>query len=147
MDTSKLTTTKIPHPDVNRHTRAPLIAARQIIAQPRDISRERRIDATNPNKNSRIDQARQAAARGGDGDDEADEDHAHGEKDEGGATHAGGVAVGEPGGDDGEDGGGDVDGDGEELGGAGGVAEFFDDGGEEEGCSGDGGISGCLSGV
>jgi hypothetical protein len=60
---------------------------------------------------------------------EAD-DHEEEGNDDKGAPAA--CAVGSPGDDDGEDGRGDVDGHGEELGGAGLVAQVLDDGGQEE---------------
>ena len=114
-----------------RHPRRPLIAPRQIIRNPRHVPRECWIDSAYGDEDSRVDDAGDVSGGGGgDADYEADADGAHAGEDVGAALAG---AIGEPGYGDGEDGGGDVDGDGEELGCGGGVAEFADDGGEEEG--------------
>lgn len=108
------------------HAGRPLVAAGEVVGDPGDVAGEGGVDAADG-----VDGAGGAAVGGGpDADDEADPDGAHAAEDVRGALAG---AVGEPGDRDGEDGGRDVDGHGQELGCGGCVAEFADDGWEEEG--------------
>lgn len=121
---------QVAQADVDRHAGGSLVASRQIVRDPGDVAGEGGIDAADGDEDTRVHDARDPAVRrGGDADDEADPDGAHAAEDVGGALAR---AIREPGHSDGEDGGGDVDGDCEELCGGGKVAEFADDGGEEE---------------
>ena len=127
-------TTQITKTDLERHARGTLVAACEVVADPRDVTREGGVDAASGDEDARVDEAGEAADCGSrDGDDEADEDQAHRHEDVGPAGLAAlRGAVGEPADDDGEDGRGDVDRHGEKLSGGGFVAELFDDAGQEE---------------
>lgn len=122
---------QVAQADVDCHAGGSLVASGQIVRDPGDVAGEGGIDAADGDEDACVHDARDPAVRrGGDADDEADPDGAHAAEDVGGALAR---AVREPGDSNGKDGGGDVDGDGEELCGGGSVAEFADDGGEEEG--------------
>lgn len=94
----KSTTTQVPEPDLDGHARRSLIGAGEIVGQPGDVAGEGGVDAADGDEDASVHEARQVAARGGDGDDEAEGDEAQADEDEGRARA---LAVREPGHDDG----------------------------------------------
>src|SRR5437868_6263373 len=114
IEITRHSTSQIPSPDMNSHSGTPLITPSQIIRQPSDIPRKRWINPTCRDEDSGIyDAGETPMCRCCDGDDESDEDGAHGDEDEGCAADLGAVCI--VGCDDCEAGGGNIDGHGEEL--------------------------------
>lgn len=128
MRNAQLTTRQITHGDLDSLPGSSLRTSSKIIAEPRDISRERWVQRTRRDEDTRVYEPRHAATR--DTHDKADSHDAQAYKDER-IPLANSIA--EPRDNNSQDGGGDINGYGEELGCGRGISECADDGWEEEG--------------
>lgn len=124
----QLTTRQITHGDLDSLPGSSLRTSSKIIAEPRDISRERWVQRTRRDEDTRVYEPWHAATR--DTHDKADSHDAQAYKDER-IPLANSIA--EPRDNNSQDGGGDINGYGEELGCGRGISECADDGWEEEG--------------